>query len=346
MAAYTYNGVDYDENGQPITDQTYQGQIAQPGGGIQAPSGMSNADMLAAYQQAIQQGMSPEDAINAAKAGNAGNLGVLNPGYEPHTSTTNELPWIPTGTGGGDAAATTTQAGTGGGGAGGGGGYGGGAAGGSLIDPFTQSFQTPANYSTNWRDFIPQTPSYTAPRFTPPSYKPPPAWSYQDFVGPNAETVLSRPGYKFRLDQGEQALANAKAAQGIYGTGATLKAILGYGQDYASNEFNNEWNRSAQEYDTNRSNSLGAYNTNYQTQTVDPYRIAYQGAQDAFAPQMAEFNANVNAGNLGYSTQAAAAQRANESNYNNAWSQNLFDYEKFKDQRDSTFNHQFAVLGL
>ncbi len=219
--------------------------------------------------------------------------------------------------------------------------------GGSLIDPFTQTFNAPPPINLggpNGISYIPQTPNYKAPVFTPPTYKPPPAWGYKDFVGPNAETVLKTPGYQFRLNQGEQALQNAKAAQGILGTGATLKAILGYGQDYASNEFQNEWNREYTEYGTNRAKDLDAYNTNYGTQYVDPYKFAYQGAMDAFAPQMAEFNANVNAGNLGYQTQAAAGQHQNDQNYLNAWNNYLFDYNKYRNQKLDTFNMQWPVV--
>jgi len=224
----------------------------------------------------------------------------------------------------------------------------GGPSGPSLIDPYNQPFTPPAPVDLGGPagiPYIPPTPHYTAPTFTPPAYTPPPAFNYKPFEGPNAETVLNTPGYKFRLNQGEEALQNAKAAQGILGTGATLKAILGYGQDYASNEFQNEWAREFAGYNTNRQGAVDAYNTNYQTQYVDPYRFSYQGALDAFAPQMAQFGANVQAGNLGYSTQAAAGQHQTDQNYLNAWNSMLFDYDKFRDQRDSTFNKQFAVLG-
>lgn len=51
------------------------------------------------------------------------------------------------------------------------------------------------------------------------------------------------PGYAFRLQQGQQALARAAAAGGLTGAGGTLKAAMRYGQDYSSNEYTNAFNR-------------------------------------------------------------------------------------------------------
>lgn len=184
----------------------------------------------------------------------------------------------------------------------------------NLTDPFNQTYTPPSPVNLGGPGGIPYIPP--TPVFTPPTYTPPPA-----FQAPTANDVLNDPGYQFRLDQGQQSLQNARAAQGTLNTGSTLKDILGYGQDYASNEFQNVFNR-----------DLTQYNTNYQTQYTDPYNIAFQGATAAFAPQM-----------TGYQTQAAAGQHQNDANYTNSWNQFLFDYNKFVDQRDSTFNKNYQV---
>lgn len=60
------------------------------------------------------------------------------------------------------------------------------------------------------------------------------------------------PGYAFRLKEGLKALDAQAAARGGMISGAALKAAGRYGQDYASNEYNNAFNR----YQTNRSNQL------------------------------------------------------------------------------------------
>ena len=60
------------------------------------------------------------------------------------------------------------------------------------------------------------------------------------------------PGYAFRLKEGMKALDAQAASRGGLISGAALKAANRYGQDYASNEYSNAFNR----YQTNRSNQL------------------------------------------------------------------------------------------
>jgi hypothetical protein len=51
------------------------------------------------------------------------------------------------------------------------------------------------------------------------------------------------PGYQFRMSEGMKALERSAAAKGGLATGGTLKALTRYGQDFASNEYNNAYNR-------------------------------------------------------------------------------------------------------
>lgn len=51
------------------------------------------------------------------------------------------------------------------------------------------------------------------------------------------------PGYAFRQYEGLKAIDNSAAARGSSLSGATLKALTKYSQDFASNEFNNAYNR-------------------------------------------------------------------------------------------------------
>lgn len=51
------------------------------------------------------------------------------------------------------------------------------------------------------------------------------------------------PGYQFRMQEGMKALEHSAAARGSLNSGATLKALTRYGQDFASNEFQNAYNR-------------------------------------------------------------------------------------------------------
>ena len=60
------------------------------------------------------------------------------------------------------------------------------------------------------------------------------------------------PGYAFRLSEGLKAIDRQAAARGGLISGAALKATTRYGQDQASNEYTNAFNR----YQTNRANQL------------------------------------------------------------------------------------------
>jgi hypothetical protein len=60
------------------------------------------------------------------------------------------------------------------------------------------------------------------------------------------------PGYGFRLSEGMKALERSAAARGGLLSGATMKGITRFGQDTASGEYMNAFNR----YQTNRSNQL------------------------------------------------------------------------------------------
>jgi hypothetical protein len=53
------------------------------------------------------------------------------------------------------------------------------------------------------------------------------------------------PGYNFRLGEGMKTLERNAAARGGLISGGALKAATRYGQDYASNEFGNAYNRVA-----------------------------------------------------------------------------------------------------
>lgn len=62
----------------------------------------------------------------------------------------------------------------------------------------------------------------------------------KDFTGAD---LTSEPGYEFRLSQGNKAIENAARARGMYMSPSTVKELLRYGQDYASGEYQNAYNR-------------------------------------------------------------------------------------------------------
>lgn len=57
------------------------------------------------------------------------------------------------------------------------------------------------------------------------------------------------PGYQFRMKEGMNAIQGSAAARGSLNSGATMKALSRYGQDFASNEYQNAYNRFSQDRD-------------------------------------------------------------------------------------------------
>ena len=66
------------------------------------------------------------------------------------------------------------------------------------------------------------------------------AMDYRPFT---AEKMYADPGYGFRLSEGQKMIDRQAAARGGLISGNALKAAARYGQDYASGEYNNAFNR-------------------------------------------------------------------------------------------------------
>lgn len=162
------------------------------------------------------------------------------------------------------------------------------------ITPFTGTFAAPP------RAPIPGAPQFTAPKFTQAA----------PFKSPSFGDVLNDEGYKFRLQQGNANLGSWAAGKHTLNDSQTGKAFLDYGQNAASQEYDKVWKR-----------DFDAYNTNYQTQNVDPYRFAYQGAMDEFTPKMDEWRFNAN-----------ATQQNNTADYDHAWNEFQDQYKRWRDQ--------------
>lgn len=62
-------------------------------------------------------------------------------------------------------------------------------------------------------------------------------------TGRMSDTLKNDPGYQFRLAEGQKALERSAAARGNLNSGATLKNLSRFGQDFASNEYQNAYNR-------------------------------------------------------------------------------------------------------
>lgn len=80
---------------------------------------------------------------------------------------------------------------------------------------------------------------------------------------PSLSQLQMDPGYAFRRQQGEQAIQRQMAAGGLGASGSALKAATRFGQDMASQEYGNAYNRFMQ----NRANQVamlqGGANTGF-----------------------------------------------------------------------------------
>jgi hypothetical protein len=145
------------------------------------------------------------------------------------------------------------------------------------------------------------------------------------------------PGYAFRMSEGLKALDRTAASRGGLLSGAALRGATRYGQDMASQEYTNAFNR----YQTNRANQLnplqslmgagqtaagqvGAAGQAYATNAGN----AYMNAADARASgYMGSANAWQNAlGGVGSAiNKYSANQMANQGGSDGQWSGNSYD---------------------
>lgn len=94
-------------------------------------------------------------------------------------------------------------------------------------------------------------------------FDPGPAFSF------TGKDLVTEPGYQFGLEQGEKGINRGQAARGNFLSGAAMKELTRFNEDYAGTKFNDAFNRSLGTYNTNLGarerawgTNLGAYNDN------------------------------------------------------------------------------------
>lgn len=73
--------------------------------------------------------------------------------------------------------------------------------------------------------------------------------------------LASDPGYQFGLNQGTQGIERGQASRGNFLSGAAMKELTRFNEDYAGTKFNDAFARNQSQWNTN----LGAYNQNRNT---------------------------------------------------------------------------------
>jgi hypothetical protein len=154
---------------------------------------------------------------------------------------------------------------------------GGGAAPGQAVNPRGGGGGGGGGGSFNYNDF----PNY--------DFGPLPQFTAPQFSAPTLTDAQNEPGYQFRLQSGQNSLERSAAAKGLLRTGGTLKDIVDYGQNFASQEYGNVYNRALQNFDR-----------------------LYRGRHDEFAPQLAGWQMSAQA-----QLQKALAQYGRGTVWNN-----------------------------
>lgn len=204
---------------------------------------------------------------------------------------------------------------------------------GGLLAPYPGVFTPPAPIDLGgYAGIVPGTPSFTGAN-APPTLGTPAPLQLAQWQAPTVAEALNDPGYQFRVQQGSDALQNWAAARGTLNDSGTAKALMDYGQNAASSEYANVWNRDFNAWNQGNQNALNQYMTNYGTQYSQPYQA-----------QMAAWNQSVyNPTMTAYNTLASAGQTANQNNYANAWNQFLQDYSMYTNQQNNVFNKLYTL---
>lgn len=110
-----------------------------------------------------------------------------------------------------------------------------------------------------------------------------------------ADDFQKDPGYDFRMQEGQKALERSAAAKGGLMGGGFGKALSRYGQDYASNEYQNAYNRFTNDQ-TNRFNRLSSLSGLGQTANAQLGQAGQNYANQAGQNMMGAANAQGAAG--------------------------------------------------
>lgn len=236
--------------------------------------------------------------------------------------------------------------------------------GGSLLTPWTDKFQwgggTPGGYSPPALDKF----EFGQFNYAPPGVgrfgeRAPEAEKYADFVAPDAETFKQDPGYQFRLKEGSKALQNSAAARGTLLTGATAKALQGYGQEQASQEYGAAYGRALQGYGVNRDTSqqyfgnrmssfggnLNAFSANRDA-ALGEGSLGLQAATAGYDRNLSlartQWQDAADAANRG----ASAASGNSAADYNRQLNEYKMNYGIFNENQDRQYSKLMGMAGL
>jgi hypothetical protein len=149
---------------------------------------------------------------------------------------------------------------------------------------------------------------------------------------PNEFNFQADPGYDWRIGQGQQAIDRSAAARGGLQSGAALKEAQRYGQNFASNEYQNAYNR----WNTDETNNYNRYNT--QQNNVYNKLATLAGMGQVANTQLGQAGTN-----YANSTSGTLANTAN--NLGNIWSNNAANQSNVGYQNANANSSMYSGIG-
>jgi hypothetical protein len=149
----------------------------------------------------------------------------------------------------------------------------------------------------------------------PPTWQggpPPTAPTLTKYTPPTLAELQASPGYQARLDAQDRAINTSAAAKGSVLSGGTQKVLARYGQDYASNEYNNLVGQGQ--------NTTALNNASTQTQFGDAfsnYQARYGAFTDAANMSANAYNTNYGIGKNAFDTNTGNTFQAAQFNVGN-----------------------------
>ena len=207
--------------------------------------------------------------------------------------------------------------------------------------------------SSTWDPYAPPAPYVPPSAYQPGEYQAPTYATGAPFAGPTAEQMSADPGYQFRLQQGQEALERSGAARGVTNTGGTLKNILDYGQQAASQEYGNVYNRMAGTYGMNEAARQQAFDRNAQqgwqgwganeAGRLGAYQMTEADRAGAYAMNEANRAAAAQFNQGGYQQSWQNEAQRKQQQYANQYNQWSDQYNQWRQQGADRFNEQWML---
>ena len=154
------------------------------------------------------------------------------------------------------------------------------------------------------------------------------SFEYEDFRAPTMAEVEATPGYEFRLREGQRALENAAAAQGVTRTGGAMKDLMRFGQDYATGQYGQEYARRLGENQLLNQRGLQANQDAY-GRSLGEYQMGYGQRQDVYDARMRRGESEARMAELGAGRNLASQRlqfEANQRQYNDQYRSAMDQY--------------------